>query len=147
LNTPFDRTALEELRNNKRLRNFFRLASSTTVQHEFRGQYGHPSSYAFVRFECVPAEDLSLEVRTSWPSTVPEDYRTKLERTIAESVADVLLDGLYQHTGCAVTLIEVRYDELGSSEVSFMRATRSAMQDLLAADWTVVIRRRNGEVS
>jgi hypothetical protein len=140
LNTRFDRNALEGLRDNKRLRNFFRLASSKTVQHEFRGQYGHPSSYAFVRFECVPADDLSLEVSASWPATVSEDDRTVFEVTIAESVADLLLDGLYQHTGCALTLAEVRYDEIGSSEVAFMKATRSAIQDLLGADWTVVVR-------
>jgi len=116
MNSRLDRNALEGLRDHKRSRNFFRLASTTTVQHEFRGQYGHPSSYAFVRFECAPADDLSFEVCASWSAAVDKGDLTRFERAIAESVADVLLDGLYQHTGYTVSLVEVRYDDIGSSE-------------------------------
>jgi hypothetical protein len=71
---------------------------------------------------------------------VSDDCRLELERGIAEAVADVLLEGLYQHTGCAVTLIEIRYDEIGSSVAAFMRATKSAMQELLTREWRIVIR-------
>ena len=141
LNTRFDRSVLEGLRDNKRRRNFYRLSSPKTVQHEFRGQYGHPSSYAFVRFDCIPAEDLSFEARATWPEKVTKEYQAVLELAIAESMADTLLEGLYQHTGCALTLSEVRYDEIGSSEAAFMKASEGAIRELLAADWTIVIRR------
>lgn len=98
VNLRFDRSGLEELRDAKRLRNFYRLASSVTVEHEFRsGQFGHPSSDAFVRFECAPADDLSFESRASWPSTVTEGDRTHVEFAVAETAADILLEGLFQH--------------------------------------------------
>jgi hypothetical protein len=119
--TSFDRDDLERLRDDKRSRNLYRLESVRTVQHEFRGQFGHPSSYAYVRFECAPADDLSFEARVSWPpSALGEGPR--FERVIAESVADELLAGVYQHSGCAVTLVEVRYDEVGSSEAAFIES-------------------------
>jgi hypothetical protein len=96
------------------------------VEHEFRHpHFGHPSTYAFVRFACNPANDLSFEARTSWPSTVPDDYRPQVERAMAEAVADVVLERLYQHTDCTVTLIDVRYDEIGSSVAAFTSAAKS----------------------
>jgi hypothetical protein len=71
-----------------------------------------------------------------WPSTVPEEYRSLFELAIAEGVSDVLLDGLHRHTGCAVTLVEIGYNEIESSEQAFMMASRRAMEDLLKAAWT-----------
>ena len=73
------------------------------VEHEFRGMSGHPSSYAFVRFECSPADDLGFDARVSWP-TAALGEGPAFERAIAESVADELLAGVYQHSGCVVTL-------------------------------------------
>jgi hypothetical protein len=140
LSTHFDRNALEGLRGRKRRRHFYRLALPKNVQYEFRGQFGHPSSYASVRLGCIPADDLSFSVCAAWPATVTEDYQAELELAIAESIADSLLDGLYQHTGCALTLSDVRYDEIGSSAASFMRATKGAIEELLTADWTLVTR-------
>lgn len=132
---------MEKFRESKRSRPFRRLAAATTVEHEYRGQMGHPSSYAFVRLECAPADELSFEVRLTWPSNVPKEDRSGIEQSVAESVADALLDGVYQHSGCAVTLVEVRFDDVGSSQAAFMRATRHAMQDLLACKWESVPKR------
>jgi hypothetical protein len=61
---------------------------------------------------------------------------------VAQCVADVLLRGIYQHSGCTVTLIEVRSDDTGSSEAAFMKAADRAMQDLLVADWKIVTRQK-----
>jgi translation elongation factor EF-G len=66
------------------------------------------------------------------------EYQNKLEIAIAEAVADVLLEGVFQHSGCTVTLMEVRYDDIGSSEAAFMKAAKSAMQSLLANKWRPV---------
>jgi hypothetical protein len=74
-----DRNALEKLRDSKRSRNLYRLASSVTVEHEFRKQFGHPSSYAFVRFECAPADDLSFEVVLLGHQWFPKE----IERTLS----------------------------------------------------------------
>jgi hypothetical protein len=141
MDSRLDREALEGLREHKRARNFLRLESTISVEHEYRGeQYGHPSTYAFARFECAPADDLSFETRASWPLTMDKQERIGLERAIAEGVADVLLSGIYQHSGCSVALVEVRWDDICSSEAAFMKATNSAMQDLLGAKWKLVIK-------
>jgi hypothetical protein len=131
---------LERIRDAKRSRNFYRLRSSQAVEYEFRGQFGHPSSYAFVRFECAPADDLSFQVRASWPTTVSEGDRAHVELGIAEGVADILLEGVYQHSGCAIVLVDVRWDDVGSSVAAFMGATKSAMQQLVAGEWEIVLR-------
>jgi hypothetical protein len=129
---------MERLRIARRSRAFWRLASSQIVNHEYRGQFGHPSSYAFVQFECTPADELSFESSATWPPTVSKEYRAKLERAIAEGVADVLLEGVDQHSGCTVVLVDARYDEVGSSEAAFMRAAKAAMRSLLANKWAIV---------
>jgi len=95
---------MEHLRAPKRSRAFLRLASSQTIDHEFRGQFGHPTSYAFVQFECAPTNELSFESRATWPATLSKEYGAKLERAVAEAVADVLLEGVQQHSGCTVVL-------------------------------------------
>ena len=142
MDSRLDRNALEGLRDHKRSRNFYRLESTTSVEHEYRGaQYGHPSTYAFARFECAPADDLSFETRASWPGTMNEDERIGLEHAVAEGVADVLLSGVYQHSGCSVTLVEVRWDDICSSEAAFVKAANFAMRDLLAAQWKVIIKK------
>jgi hypothetical protein len=132
------RSELEKLRDAKRSRSFWRLEASQVVEHEFRVQFGHPSSYAFVQFECAPADDLCFEARAAWPPEVPMDYQKQFEIAVAEAVADALLEGVYQHSGCTVTLVAVRYDEIGSSEAAFMKAAKSAMQSLLACKWRPV---------
>jgi len=136
MGTQLDRDELEKLREPKRSRSFLRLHSSEIIEHEFRGQFGHSSSYAYVRFECIPADDLSFEVRASWPSTVTND--TKLELAVAEGVADVLLADVYQHSGCRIVLVDVRYDEIGSSEAAFLKAATLAMRSLLSKKWTPI---------
>ena len=129
---------MERLRVPRGSRMFLRLASSKIVNHEFRGQFGHPTSYAFVEFECAPANELSFDSRATWPVTVSKEYGAKLERAVAEAVANVLLEGVHQHSGCTVVLTNARYDEVGSSEAAFTKATKAAMRTLLTSRWAVV---------
>src|SRR5215469_10151092 len=51
------------------------------VQHEFRSHFGHPSSRAFVRFECAPADDLSFEISTVGLLGPPQ-YPTEIARRL-----------------------------------------------------------------
>jgi hypothetical protein len=129
---------MERLRVPKRSRMFLRLASSQIVNYEFRGQFGHPTGYAFVQFECAPANELSFESRATWPATMSQEYRATHERAVAEAVADALLEGVHQHYGCTVVLTNVRYDEVGSSIAAFMKAAKAAMRSLLASEWAIV---------
>jgi len=145
MGTRLDRDALEKLREVKRFRSFWRLNTSETVEHEFRRQLGPRASYAYVRFECIPADDLSFQVQASWPSTVLSGYDRKLELAVAEGVADVLLADIFQHSGCTVVLVDVRYDEIASSEAAFMNASAFAMRDLLSKKWIPVGRPRTAD--
>ena len=104
------------------------------MDHEYRGH----RNYAYVQFECNPADDLGFEARTLWPSTVVRGYDQKLELAVAEGVADVLLEGIYQHSGCQVVLVDVRYDDIESCEDAFMKAAILAMRSLLSKQWTPV---------
>lgn len=144
MGTRLDRDALEKLREMKRSRSYWRLNSSETVEHEFRANFNARMSCAYVRFDCTPADELSFEVTASWPSTILGGYDGKLELAVAEGVADVLLADVYQHSGCTVVLVDIRYDEIASSEAAFMKASASAMRDLLSKKWTPVGRHRTG---
>ena len=136
-----NRTELEALRARKRERNYYRLEAATTVEFEYQAlQRGHPCRYAFVRFFCAQANELSFESKVSWPSTSNSKDRERFELAIAEAVADVLLDGLYQHSGCAVTLTDIGRDEVCRSEAAFMKAVTSAMTKLLNEKWTIAPR-------
>ena len=136
----FSQTQLITLQREAKLaRNYYQLAEPVSVKHEFCHRLGHPSSYAFVRFDCSPATELSFESVASWPDSVPADYRLALERAIAEGVTDTLFEGLYPKRGCTVRLMEVRYDEIGSSEAVFLWAATRAMQDLKNREWKIII--------
>jgi hypothetical protein len=123
-------------------RNYHRLRERTTASHEFRGRFGHPSSYAYVRFDCAPADSLVFQATCTWPSGVPPDEARSWEHYVAEGVADALLTGLYAYSGCEVSLVEVRYDEVGSSGAAFLWAATAAMRELVARRncWDIVIR-------
>src|SRR5262249_15112675 len=65
-------------------------------------------------------------------ASLSKEYRAELERAVAEAVADVLLEGVQQHSGCTVVIANARFDEVGSSEAAFMKAAKFAMRSLLA---------------
>jgi hypothetical protein len=127
--------ALEKLRNEHHPTSFLRLKSPQVVEYEFRGHFGHPSSYALVKFECLPATHLTFEAKATWPSTLTEEYIRSCEVSIAAGVADVLLQGDHQHRGCSIVLIEVRWDDVGGSAHAFRRATTAAMENLVKGKW------------
>ncbi len=59
----------------KRRSTALRLAEQCLKEQEYkRDQFGHPSSYAFVRFECLPADSLSFEMDTAWPGHLTPEY-------------------------------------------------------------------------
>lgn len=109
-----------------------RLDAPCSRQHEYRGtQFGHPSTYAFVRFDCVPADSFAFETQAAWPDSLTPDYCALLEAAMAAAIVDVLLAGAeHPHMGCRLTCVEVKWDEIASSERAFYRATRDAMISL-----------------
>jgi hypothetical protein len=108
-----------------------RLDAPCSTVHEYKGsQSGHPSTYAFVRFECKPADEFSLVVTATWPANLTPDYRHLLIDAMSAAIVDVLIAADSPHVGCALTCTEVKWDDVGSSEVAFYRATKEAMTAL-----------------
>jgi len=107
----------------------FRIAANTEAKL---------SSSPHFMFKSLHADDLSFEVRALWPPTMTDSHRRDLELAVAEGVADVLLEGVYQHSRCRVVLAEVRYDEIESTVAAFLKAAASAMRSLLSKNWTPV---------
>ncbi len=66
--------------------NFHRLMEPHTMDQEFRGQFGHPTSYAYVQFECSPGDELNFESDASWPKSLTREYVHQLEAAILEGI-------------------------------------------------------------
>jgi hypothetical protein len=140
-----DETAL--LRNwetGKRTRAFQRLCATTAAEFEFRTRVGHPSSYALVRLEAAPADQLTFRSTARWPAAVSPEEARYFESAVAEGLVDVLFAVLYPYRGCSVTLTEVRYDAVGSSYVAFRAAAMKASERLVQdAAWETVADQRH----
>lgn len=122
----------------KRRRGYWRLKSRSEVEFEFKGQFGHPSSYAYVKLECAPADHLSFESTAEWPKDLSAHECKDFEKAVAEAVVDVLLAGTYPHSGCSVKLSAVRFDAIGSSFVAYARAATGALNALVQGGWDIV---------
>jgi hypothetical protein len=114
-----------------------RLVTPCTVEHEYQGkQWGHPSTYAFVRFECAPAQELVFEMLGEWPPHLTADYCRHLHDAMSAAIVDVLVATDDPHTGCSLNCSEVKWDDVTSSEQSFYRATKAAMTALREREWS-----------
>ena len=112
--------------------NYHVLAEPIEVEFEFRGVFGHPPSYAYVKLRAEPAQSL---LYTS-EALLPEDFDAEYTRRIHDTITEALVDGLlalpngYPYRGCHIRLLQFGWDAVGGSERAVGRATRKAM-DLL----------------
>jgi hypothetical protein len=108
-----------------------RLVAACAKEHRYQGQQvGHPSTFAFVRFECAPADGLTFELRAPWPEHLTPEDRSRLVDAMVAAVVDVLATGDTPHLGCALACVGVEWDDVASSEQSFYAATRAALTAL-----------------
>ena len=99
----------------------------------------HPSNYAAVRFQCEPADALGFTAEAPWPTHLGITYQADLERAIGCGLVDRLMNTFYPYRGCALTLIDVGWDDVMSSEMAFYRAAAGAMDELMTtAKWRLV---------
>ena len=121
-------------------RNFQRLRAPVTAEHAYRRQFGHPSSYADVRLEAVPADSFSFQSVAIWPASVDSDEARSYERGVNEGLIDVLFTSITPYRGCAVTLTHAGHDPVGSSYMAFRAAAIKAAEQLIHdANWELVI--------
>ncbi len=116
------------------------LSNSCISEYEYKGRIGHPSSYAFVRFECQPAKNLGFDSTVLWSNHIPSDWISLHETSILEAIVDGLLCvSTTPYLGCSLTLVDIKYDEVSSSPTAFYRATKEAIAELIRVNrWNML---------
>lgn len=121
----------------------WQLGNAVTTSYEHRRATCGPSGYAFVSLRCEPSEALALTSAAEWPTRLSAGYVNSLKRAIAVGVVDALVarDYLSAYT-CAVTLVEIGWDDVQSGELAFYRATKAALSKVIgdASVWRLVER-------
>jgi hypothetical protein len=110
--------------------NYHALESPHEVEYEFKGRYGHPSSYAYVKLRAEPATELGFAVAVEWPEEFDAEYAERIQNAVGEAVVDGLISApnTYPYRGCHVQLIGFRWDRVGGSEAAVARATSKAIE-------------------
>jgi hypothetical protein len=111
---------------------YWYLKEPIILEYEFKGgRMGHPSNYAFVRFEVNPSESLSFQSTVSWDAGQPNDI-SLYESLVCEAIVDGLIcNSTTPFTGCSLNLVAVKEDEVSSSPGAFYKATKKVMADLI----------------
>jgi hypothetical protein len=123
---------LDAWRDEKTSRPFYRLTSEMVAAFEFRGpQFGHPSNYAAIKMVATPANEFSLDSVVLYPPSVSPSYAKKLLLAVGRAAVDELFTAAwYPYRGCKLTVQEVGWDDIMSSEVAMYRAARGALSKL-----------------
>ena len=104
------------------------------------GTSGTPSSYAYVKFACEPANEPSLDFAVEWPQDFDDVYALRIRNAIAEAILDVFFsrhDTGTIYRGCRLRLTAFQWDNVGGSEAAVYRATAKAMLRLCEhGQWT-----------
>jgi hypothetical protein len=120
----------------------YRLQAARTVRYEHRLNTCGPSAYAAIQLAFAPSAGFSFTRRTGWPSAVGASEAAALDAAIETGVRDALQPrgGLpYAATGVSVACVDVGWDEVGSSPVSFYAAAWHAATRLRdEAEWELV---------
>lgn len=109
------------------------LQRAIQVEYEYHGpQFGATAVFAYVRFHCEPADELTFEV-DAWP---PTDVEEDEWEQFCEGMGVALIDGLMcapqvHHSRVRVVLRQARCDGMMSNRKAFYRAARGAMQALV----------------
>jgi hypothetical protein len=61
---------------------------------------------------------------------------------MSAAIVDVLVATDYPHVGCSLLCVEVKWDDVASSERAFYRATRAAMTMLCERKWILALKEK-----
>ena len=112
---------------------FYHLEEAIVIEYEYRKIAGPRSIYAYVQFECLPADELEFESTADWGKDLSPNYIKAMERAICVGIVDGLFNSDYVYRGCSLYLRNVKWNEVDSSEFAFQRTTRIAMEELIKA--------------
>jgi hypothetical protein len=135
-----ERTLFENWAEQKLAHNYHRLCEPFEVEYEFKRAAGYPSSYAFVRFSAVPADEMTLEFAVTWPAEFDDEYQLRIQNSIGEAIMDAMFScDKYPFRGCRLTLSKFTWDEGGGSEMAVHQATARALTALRnEGHWSLV---------
>jgi hypothetical protein len=134
-----EKELIENWRDQKLSHNFWQLRAGRIVEFEFLGQYGHPSSYGYVKFDAQPHHRLVVEFDVEWPAEFGATYTKRIINSIGEGVVDGLCVTEMPRRGCRLRLIAFKWDAVGGSEVAVYKTTQKAMQRLVSeGEWELV---------
>jgi hypothetical protein len=127
-----EREVLETWQRGKSEGRFHRLSSEIDGAFEYRGpQFGHPSNHAAIRIHAKPSSAFNLDSAVIYPPSVSTTYASQLLVAIGRAAVDELFSaGWYPYRGCSLTVREVGWDEVMSSEVAIYLAARGALSEL-----------------
>jgi hypothetical protein len=120
---------------------YYRLAAEFVAEFEYRGaQFGHPSTYAAVTILAQPASEFRLDSVVSYPVSVSSEDAEDLFLAVGRGAIDELFaSGWYAYRSCGLTVREVGWNDVTSSEVAMYVAARGALKKLrLEGVWTLV---------
>ena len=135
-----ERDILDGWRAGKTGQPFYRLTSEIVAAFEYRGpQFGHPSNYAAIKLVATPSDEFGLESVAIYPPSVALPYAKQLLLAVGQAVVDELFaSAWYPHRGFKLTVQEVGWDDIMSSEVAVYRAARGALSKVRQeGQWTV----------
>ena len=135
-----ERDILDSWQAAKLTRRFYRLTTEIVAAFEFRGpQFGHPSNYAAIKVIAAPSDEFSLDSAAVYPPSVPHQEANQLLLAVGLAAVDELfVADWYPYRGCKVTVQEVGWHEIMSSEMAMYRAARGAFSELRRdGQWTL----------
>jgi hypothetical protein len=119
-----------------------RLRAPGAAEFTYQGpQWGHPSNFAAVKMRSDPPMR-SLSGPSPWRRPLsPKRISRRSSRRFAAGSSTRFLP-LITQLGMSVTLTEIGWDDVMSSEVAFARAARGAAGKLIAeGEWDFIPRR------
>jgi hypothetical protein len=136
-----ERELLEAWQAGKTSRHWFCLASEFEAAFEFRGrQFGHPSNYAAIKIGAAPSNDFSLDAKATYAASVPASDAEGLLLAVGRAAVDELFAATWHpYRGCMLTVQEVGWDDVMSSQVAVYRAARGALSKIREeGQWTLI---------
>ena len=75
-------------------KNYYRLEEVILVEYEYRRIAGPRSIYAYVQFECHPADELEFESTADWGKNLSSNYIKAVERAVCVGIIDGLFNSV-----------------------------------------------------
>ena len=115
----------------------FTLAEPVEIEHTYRRPTCGPSGFAYVKFRCEPASELTFSVVVEWPMQLRQPHIGRIEQAVKNGVATAFAASPAH--ACKVTLTAIGWDDVQSSEFAFLNAAAEALVSLASSEskWTV----------